>query len=75
MAKSYVNREDMQMLGDMVDVMADGKAWCLFISGTEPGKTMAQYITNAEKTDLIRALRDLANHIEQGTIFPTPGGH
>ena len=67
------NRGDMQALGAFINDYFPGTGWCVFTWDIDQhAGGMGNYISNGNREDMIKALRELADKLERGNIFPTP---
>lgn len=66
-----VSGAEMRALGSVINEMFPGMGWCVFTFNFGPGG-MGNYLANANREDMVKALRELADHLENGKVFPTP---
>ncbi len=71
MNKRIVSGHEMRKFGKMVNKLFPDKAWCVFTFDFGPGG-IGNYLSNAQRPDMIKALREMADHLERGSVFPTP---
>ncbi|MGV3588580.1 MAG: hypothetical protein ACO1OF_16360 [Adhaeribacter sp.] len=66
-----ISGHEMRKFGNMVKKLFPGKAFCVFTFDFGPGG-VGNYLSNANREDMIKALREMADALEQGKVFPTP---
>jgi len=71
MANNYISGADMRALGGVINEMFPGVGWCVFTFSFGPGG-IGNYISNANREDMVKALREMADNLENGGVFPTP---
>jgi len=67
-----VDGQSMRDIAQMVDAMLpSGVGFALLVYEHEE-VGMSNYISNSQRGDMIKALRECANKLEAGMSFPTP---
>jgi hypothetical protein len=63
--------EDMRAMAAFLKEFFPGAGFCLLtFNFYEP--SMCNYISNANREDAIKCLRETADRLEKGTMYPTP---
>lgn len=72
MADNTVGAQQMRAMGEALrEVLPKGLGFALLVFATDnPG--LANYISNCDREDMIKALRETADRLEKGQIIPTP---
>lgn len=72
MGQNTVGAQQMRNMGDaLIEALPEGVGFALLVFATnEPG--LCNYISNAKREDMIKALRETADRLEQGKQIPTP---
>ena len=68
-----MDAQKMRELGKLVIEKTEGQGFCLLVFPFHTGG-MSNYITNANREDMIRALIETAEKLMDGKDFPTPEG-
>ena len=69
-----MDAQKMRELGKLVIEKTEGQGFCLLVFPFHTGG-MSNYITNANREDMIRALIETAEKLMDGKDFPTPEGN
>jgi len=64
------NRERMQLLGNKITEAYPNKGFCLMIFGYDSVEKDSNWISNAQRPDMIKALREFADHLESIKLPP-----
>lgn len=69
-----MDAQKMRELGKLVAEKTKGQGFCLLVFPFHEGG-ISNYITNANREDMIKALFETAERLMDGKDFPTPEGN
>ncbi len=66
-----ISKEQIQDLGKIITQHIPNMGFCLLIYPFNQ-RGMGNFLSNSNREDVIKNLRQMADHLENGTTFPTP---
>jgi len=70
-----IDKQKMQMMGDILTALLKGKAFALLVFDFGDSPRAANYISNARREDMDKALQETLTRWKQHKDFPTPSAN